>query len=92
MPGRYEFSLPEAPIRDGWFRLGTLDVTTTAIYTGLAMISMLLYAISPEFVFKGAFVSDLVRSGEVWRLVTYPRQSALPLPETCLRCSSSTSC
>ena len=72
MPGRYEFSLPEAPIRDGWFRLGTLDVTTTAIYTGLAMISMLLYAISPEFVFKGAFVSDLVRSGEVWRLVTYP--------------------
>ena len=31
MPGRYQFSLPERRQRDGWFRIGTLDVTTTAL-------------------------------------------------------------
>src|SRR5574338_1024120 len=72
MPGRYEFSLPEAPARDGWFRVGTLDVTTTVIYTVLAAASLLVYAISPSVAFKGAFASPLVRDGEVWRLVLYP--------------------
>ena len=72
MPGRYDFSLPEPPPRDGWFRLGTLDVTTTALLVGLSMVSWFVYAISPSLLFRGAFVSDLVADGEVWRLVTYP--------------------
>ncbi len=72
VPGRYDFSLPEPPPRDGWFRAGTLDVTTTALMVGLAIASWFVYAISPTFLFKGAFVSDLVADGEVWRLVTYP--------------------
>lgn len=72
MPGRYDFSLPEPPPRDGWFKLGSLDVTTTALMVGLAVVSWFVYAISPSFLFKGAFVSDLVADGEIWRLVTYP--------------------
>lgn len=72
MPGRYDFSLPEPPPRDGWFRLGSLDVTTTAFLVGLAMLSWFVYAISPDLLFKGAFVSNLVADGEVWRLFTYP--------------------
>ena len=72
MPGRYDFSLPEPPPRDGWFKIGSLDVTTTALMVGLSIISWFVYAASPEFLFKGAFVSTLVADGELWRLVTYP--------------------
>lgn len=72
MSGRYAFSLPEPRQRDGWFRLGTIDVTTTALVVGLSLVSMVLYAISPDIVFKGVYVSPLVRDGELWRLVTWP--------------------
>ncbi|MCU1452538.1 MAG: hypothetical protein JWN46_684 [Acidimicrobiales bacterium] len=72
MPGRYEFSLPEPHQRDGWFRIGNVDVTTTVLVILLGLVSMLVYAIDRVSAFKGAFVSDLVRSGEVWRLATWP--------------------
>ena len=72
MPGRYEFSLPDRPSRDGWFRLGTVDVTTTTLLVGLGVLSMFLYAIDPGAAFKGAFASPLVKDGEIWRLVTWP--------------------
>ena len=45
VPGRYQFSMPERPSRDGWFRIGTVDVTTTALLVGLGVLSMFLYAI-----------------------------------------------
>ncbi len=74
MPGRYQFSMPERPSRDGWFRIGTLDITTTALLVGLGVLSMFLYAIGGV---DGAFIklpyfAPLVREGEVWRLVTWP--------------------
>ena len=72
MPGRYEFSLPERPMRDGWFRIGTLDVTTTALLVGLGVLSMFLYAVSPTFVSNFFFQTEMVRDGELWRLVTWP--------------------
>ena len=72
MPGRYEFSLPERPMRDGWFRVGTLDVTTTALLVGLGVVSMFVYAVSPSFLGEMAFQTQLVRNGELWRLVTWP--------------------
>lgn len=72
VPGRYEFSLPERPLRDGWFRLGQVDVTTTALLAGLGVLSMVLYAIDKTLVYKGAFESSLVRDGEWWRVVTWP--------------------
>ncbi|WP_421118993.1 rhomboid family intramembrane serine protease [Aquihabitans daechungensis] len=72
MSGRYAFSMPEPRQRDGWFKLGSLDMTTTNVVVGLGLASMVLYAISPEAFYEGAFVSSLVRNGEVWRLATWP--------------------
>lgn len=72
MSGRYAFSLPEPRQRDGWFRIGRVDMTTTAIIVAAGVASMLLYAISPDAVFKGVFSTELVRDGEFWRLVTWP--------------------
>ncbi len=72
MSGRYAFSMPEPRQRDGWFKLGTLDMTTTNIVVGLGLASMVLYAIAPDTAFYGAFISPLVRDGELWRLVSWP--------------------
>ena len=72
MSGRYAFSLPDPRQRDGWFRVGSIDVTTTALIVGLGVFSMLVYAADPATLYKGAFESGLVRDGEVWRLATWP--------------------
>jgi hypothetical protein len=72
MSGRYAFSMPEPRQRDGWFRIGTLDMTTTNVVVGLGLASMILYAIDPELFYKGAFASPYVRDGELWRLFTWP--------------------
>jgi len=70
--GRFQLNFPEPRPRDGWFKLGGFDVTTTALLVGLGVISMFAYAISPSSLSKLAFVPELVRDGELWRLVTWP--------------------
>ena len=72
MPGRYQFSLPERPQRDGWFRIGSLDVTTTALLVILNVASMFWYAIDKASQFNLVFFGILVREGDVWRIVTWP--------------------
>ncbi|MDO8389977.1 MAG: rhomboid family intramembrane serine protease [Actinomycetota bacterium] len=72
MPGRYQFSLPERPSRDGWFRVGSIDVTTTALMVGLGILSIFWYAIDKMSLFKLVFAGSLVRDGDVWRLATWP--------------------
>ena len=72
MSGRYAFSVPEPRQRDGWFRIGKVDVTTTALITGLGLFSMVLYALSPLTAYYGAFQTELVRQGQVWRVGTWP--------------------
>ncbi len=64
--------MPERPTRDGWFRVGQVDVTTTALLVGLGIISMFVYAINRSVLLDLAFRGPLVRNGEVWRLVTWP--------------------
>jgi membrane associated rhomboid family serine protease len=66
--------MPERPSRDGWFRIGTVDVTTTALLVGLGIASMFLYAIggSDGPIFRLYFIAPYVRDGELWRLVTWP--------------------
>jgi len=66
--------MPERPSRDGWFRVGTLDVTTTALLVGLGIASMFLYAIGGAGgpIFNLYFIAPYVRDGEVWRLITWP--------------------
>jgi len=70
--GRYQFSLPERRSRDGWFRIGSLDVTTTAFMVLAGVVSMFWYAVDQASLGKLAYYGDGVRSGEVWRLVTWP--------------------
>ncbi len=58
---------------EGWFRVSRYDVTTVDIMTALAIFSMFLWAASPNSLWANLpFISPSVRSGEVWRLVTWP--------------------
>jgi membrane associated rhomboid family serine protease len=72
VPGRYQFSLPERSSRDGWFRIGNLDVTTTALMVGVAIASMFWYAIDKVSLMKLPFIGVLVRDGDYWRVATWP--------------------
>lgn len=64
--------MPERPTRDGWFKVGQVDVTTTALLVGLGVISMFVYAIKRSVLLELAFLGPLVREGQIWRLVTWP--------------------
>ena len=72
MANRFQFALPEPRPRDGWFRVGNLDITTTALLVIAGVASMFLYAISKETFAKLIFDPLAVRDGEIWRLVTWP--------------------
>lgn len=72
MPGRYQFSLPARRQRDGWFRIGNLDVTTTAFMVLAGVASMFWYAIDKQSLGKLAYSGYDVRNGDFWRLLTWP--------------------
>ena len=72
MPGRYQFSLPGRRQRDGWFRIGSLDMTTTALLVAAGIVSMFWYAIDSASLANLAFSGYLVRHGDVWRVITWP--------------------
>lgn len=74
--GRFQLSFPEPRRRDGWFRIGNIDVTTTALLCLLSVASMFLWAISSAAVESLVFVPAEVRSGQLWRLITWPIASA----------------
>lgn len=57
---------------DGWFRVGRYDVTTVDIMTMLAIASMFVWAADQGTFDKLTFEAPAVRSGEIWRLVTWP--------------------
>jgi membrane associated rhomboid family serine protease len=69
---RFQFALPEPRPRDGWFRVGNLDITTTALLVIAGVASMFVYAISKETFAKLVFDPLAVRDGEIWRLFTWP--------------------
>lgn len=69
---RFQFALPDPRRRDGWTRVGNLDITTTAFLVVAGVASMFLWAISKAAVLKLAFHPSLVRDGEIWRLATWP--------------------
>ncbi|MEP2373752.1 DUF6576 domain-containing protein [Ilumatobacter sp.] len=58
---------------DGWFRVSRFDITTVDIMTALAIFTMFLWAASPNDIWPlFALISSEVRTGEIWRLVTWP--------------------
>ena len=73
MAGRFSFSVPERRnASDPWFRIGTLDVTTTVLVVLACVASMFLWAINRELWLNLVLLPSEVRSGEVWRVLTWP--------------------
>lgn len=72
MASRFQFALPDPRPRDGWFRVGNLDITTTALLVFAGVASMFLYAINTAWFDNLLFHPILVRDGDFWRIVTWP--------------------
>ena len=80
MAGRFSISVPghRGP-NDPWFRIGTLDVTTTVLVILTCVASMFVWAIEGpehEVLDKLILWPDLVLDGQVWRVATWPVPNA----------------
>jgi hypothetical protein len=76
MAGRFSISVPgrRGP-NDPWFRIGTLDVTTTVFVILMCVVSMLVWALEGpdhDILGKLTLVPELVLDGQVWRVATWP--------------------
>lgn len=78
---RFQFSRPERQrATDPWFRVGDIDVGSAGVLSLLGVFSMLLYAFdagAKNAVAVLALLPSEVRSGEVWRIVTWPLANGL---------------
>ena len=75
MAGRFSFSVPERRgTSDPWFRIGTLDITTTMLVVIASVASMFLWAFQKDHQAHRYLwlLPDEVKNGEIWRLVTWP--------------------
>jgi len=73
MAGRFSFSVPERRgTSDPWFRIGTLDVTTTMLVVIASVASLFVWAASETVHQYLWLLPDEVKHGELWRLVTWP--------------------
>ncbi|HET9547330.1 MAG TPA: DUF6576 domain-containing protein [Desertimonas sp.] len=76
MAGRFSISVPgrRGP-NDPWFRIGSLDVTTTVFVILTCVVSMIVWALEGpdhDILGKLTLVPDLVLDGQVWRIATWP--------------------
>jgi len=73
MAGRFSFSVPERRnAGDPWFRIGTLEVTTTILVVLLSVAGMFVYAVDRSLWNELVLWPEDVRNGEVWRIFTWP--------------------
>lgn len=73
MAGRFSYSSPES--RYGgtpWFKVGDVDVGTAVLITGACVLSMFVWAASPDALDPLVLDASEVRSGQIWRLITWP--------------------
>jgi membrane associated rhomboid family serine protease len=57
---------------DPWFRVGSVDVTTTTFLCAICVLSFFVYAVDKSVLIWLAFVPDSVSGGQVWRVITWP--------------------
>lgn len=57
---------------DPWFRVGTVDVTTTTFVAALSVLSFFFYALDKSLLRWLAFYPPDIVRGQVWRLATWP--------------------
>ena len=77
MAGRFSYSSPES--RYGgtpWFRVGDVAVGTAVLISAACVLSMFVWAISPDLLEPLVLDASKVRSGQIWRLVTWPLANA----------------
>ncbi len=73
MARRFPIYVPKRRAEDDpWFRVGSIDVTTTVFVIALNVFVMFIYAVSNAFFARLILFRPLVTDGEVWRLVTWP--------------------
>ncbi len=73
MAGRFSFSVPERRnAGDPWFRIGSLEVTTTILVVLLSVVGMFVYAADRSLWNELVLWPEDVRNGEVWRIFTWP--------------------
>jgi hypothetical protein len=61
--------------QDPWFRIGTLDVSTTVLVTLLVVVSFVVFAVEPidkPLMNALAMKPQAVLEGQVWRVATWP--------------------
>jgi membrane associated rhomboid family serine protease len=79
--GRFAYSKPSrrGP-NDPWFRIGNLDIGSAALLGLMCVVSVIVYALEPidkPILTKLALIPSEVRSGEVWRIFTWPLANGL---------------
>jgi membrane associated rhomboid family serine protease len=79
--GRFQFRRVGAQAHEPWFRLGSVDVTTTVIITALCVLSFFVYALYKPFVFELGLIPGSVGEGKLWRILTWPLANFPSIPE-----------
>ena len=77
MAGRFSYSSPES--RYGgtpWFKVGDIDVGTAVLVAGACVLSMFVWAINSSLLEPLVLDASAVRSGQIWRLATWPFANA----------------
>ena len=78
MSNRFSLSFPGRRGEDDpWFRVGTVDVNTSLLAAALAGLSLIAWAVSRTAVVNLALIPDEVKSGQIWRIVTWPLYNPL---------------
>jgi membrane associated rhomboid family serine protease len=72
LSGRFQFRRVGAQAHEPWFRLGSVDVTTTVIITALSVLSFFVYAINKVVIFELGVLPGTFTEGKLWRIVTWP--------------------
>lgn len=66
------YTSPSQGPDEPWFRVGTVDVTTTVIICALSTLSLFVWAIDSSLINYLDLIAPFVRGGELWRIVTWP--------------------
>lgn len=65
---------------DGWFKVRGVEVTTSIFLAAATAVSVVLYVVSEDlFVRPLELTSEGVRSGQIWRLFTWPLVNPISL-------------
>jgi membrane associated rhomboid family serine protease len=71
--GRFAYSKPNGRgPNDPWFRIGTLEIGSAALLGLMCAVSVLVYAIDKTVLIRLALIPSEIKSGQVWRVVTWP--------------------